>query len=101
MRILDCESKDINKFLQPHLKDNMVDIGRLFNDRICFWTRGIHRDTVIRELTDARAIRVWCYLMGCINNNLINEGDKVDRRICLWEMDRKYFSFSDRKYNNK
>jgi hypothetical protein len=101
MRILDCESKDINKFLQPHLKDNMVDIGRLFNDRICFWTKGIHRDTVTRELTDPRAIRVWCYLMGCINNNLINEGDKVDRRICLWEMDRKYFAFSDRKYNNK
>lgn len=101
MRILDVESKDIAKYLHPHLVEDHVSIGRLFNDRVCFWMKNLHRDTITRELTDNRAIRVWCYLMGCINNNLINDGDKVDKRICLWEIDRKYFAFSDRKYNNK
>ena len=97
IRILDSEDKDIGKSLYPHILNGAVSIGKISNRRVCFFTKGIV-NVDVRELTDPRAIRTWCYLMGCLNHNLIaNSTDKYINRQALHTIDREYFPLTNRK----
>lgn len=101
--ILDIEHRDIGGYLENHLHKDWGKVGRLEMGHYTFYPRIIMKNTKRLELTDPRAIRVHCYLAGCLNHNLIEKPSKhwnnTTGRPCyqaMNHMDRTFFKLSSR-----
>ena len=97
IRILDSEDKDIAKAVEDHVKPGYGRIGRILSGQVCIWLNHVTKDTTTVELTDDRAIRVWCYLMGVTNKNIIDTGDRRKRPFTMSTMDKDFFPLSSRQ----
>lgn len=101
--ILDIEHRNVGKYLEDHLHKDWGMVGRLELQTYTFYPKAIIKHTKHLELTDPRAIRVWCYLMGCLNHNLIeppgkgwnNKSGKPSYQA-MNHMDREFFRLSSR-----
>ena len=64
--------KNIRTLLKPYLE--WIDIAQPYNEE---WQLRMKRvmvhELVSVPLTDQRHIRVWCYLLGCMNSNLLDK----------------------------
>lgn len=101
--ILDIEHRDIAGYLNPHLNKNWGQVGRLEGNHYTFYPKAIMKHTKDVELTDPRTIRLWCYLAGCMNHNLIegkprSKMNKKGRPMyqAMNSMDRQFFRLSSR-----
>ena len=101
--ILDVERRDIANYLHDHLAKNWGKVGRLEANHYTFYPRLIIKHTKRVELTEPRAIRLWCYLAGCLNHNLMEKrgrgwNNKTGRPSyqAMNSMDREFFRLSSR-----
>ena len=64
--------KNIRPLLKPYLE--WIDIAQPYNEE---WQLRMKRvmmhELVSVPLTNQRHIRVWCYLLGCMNSNLLDK----------------------------
>lgn len=64
--------KDIKILLKPY--DEWIRIAEPFNDELQFRMKNVfHNELVSVQLYNQRHIRVWCYLLGCMNSNLLDK----------------------------
>lgn len=60
------------KLFKPYFK--WVEVAQPYNEELQFrMKRVFNHELVSVVLTDQRHIRVWCYLLGCMNSNLLDK----------------------------
>tara|TARA_R100000541_G_C1846172_1_gene76783 strand:+ start:152 stop:592 length:441 start_codon:yes stop_codon:yes gene_type:complete len=60
------------KLFKPYFE--WIDIAQPYNDELQFRMKRIFAHELVSvELTSQRHIRVWCYLLGCMNSNLLDQ----------------------------
>lgn len=61
-----------NHHLDPYYP--LIQVAKPYNDELQFKMKRVFKHHLVSvKLTDQRQIRVWCYLVGCLNHNLIDQ----------------------------
>ena len=65
-------SSNIQRMLEPY--HQFIEVATPYNDEFQFRMKRVFKHHLISStLSDNRQIRIWCYLVGCMNNNLIDQ----------------------------
>ncbi len=63
---------NIRTMLDPYKE--WIEYAQPYNGEIQFRMKRVFKHHLISyPMTDARHIRVWCYLLGCMNNNMLDK----------------------------
>ena len=82
--LTDC-NKVIGNRSKPYTKmfaslDEWIEYAQPFNNEVQFKMKKVANDELVSyTLKSQRHIRVWCYLLGCMNGNLLDEDKYASR----------------------
>lgn len=105
-RILDQEADELHEWITDHVDPAYCQVAKLNRDHFMFKVSHLQRDCKVVKISSERQVLIWAYLLGCSNNNLLEERQNafiLDRPHynVMPRNERELFHYSTRSYVGK